>query len=59
MVKFPWKRLLPKTNRLLNNGGEPATAVDREMVRKQLQREMELERELIRQRGIHGGGGGG
>ena len=57
-MKFPWKWLLPKTNRLLNNGGEPATAVDREMVRKQLQREMELEREIIRQRGIHGGGGG-
>ncbi len=55
-MKFSWKRLLHRQNRVLVDGKEPATAEDREVVRKQLQREMEVERELVRHRGIHGGG---
>lgn len=55
-MKFSWKRLLRRENRGPVGSKEPATAEDREVVRKQLQREMELERELVRHRGIHGGG---
>ncbi len=55
-MKFSWKGLFRRQNRVRADGKEPVTAEDREVVRKQLQREMEVEREITRQRGMHGGG---
>ena len=56
MTNFPLKRLVVEAKRRLLNRREPANAQERELLQKQLQREMDLEREMIRHRGGHGGG---
>ena len=60
-MKFPWKWLLFRKNRRRVSDVDPTAAEDPEalaaqQVRSEFRRQGELEREITRQRGMHGGG---
>ncbi len=58
-MKFSWKWLLAGKRRRVSDI-EPATADDPDALQQQLRsefrRQAEIEREITRQRGMHGGG---
>ena len=59
-MKFPWKWPLFRKNRRRVRDVEPATADDPDALQQQLRgefrRQAEIEQEITRQRGMHGGG---
>ncbi len=60
-MKFPWKWPLFRKNRRRISDVDPTTAEDPEalteqQVRSEFRRQLEIDQEITRHRGMHGGG---